>query len=97
MANLKMSSFGKLISDRIIFSVSPLGVKISRRKNRPFSYSTKEPGSKVIFIHFIREVRESGVRASITIVDIRKFYKTLQNNIGFSSSSEEKKGLLAAI
>ena len=25
--------------------------------NRPFSYSTKEPGSSDIFIHFIREVR----------------------------------------
>ena len=35
--------------------------------NRPFSYSTKEPGSRV---SFIREVRSSGVRASITVVCI---------------------------
>ena len=25
--------------------------------NRPFSYSTKEPGSSVVFIHFIQEVQ----------------------------------------
>ena len=42
------------------------------RDNRPFSYSTKESGSSDIFI---REVRSSGVRASITIVHIRKFFK----------------------
>ena len=42
------------------------------RKNRPFSYSTKEPGSSVIFIH---KVRLSGVRASIAIEHIRKFYR----------------------
>ena len=47
--------------------------------NRPFSYSAKEPGSSVIFIHFIHEIRSSGVRASITIVYIRKFYKMLQS------------------
>ena len=43
--------------------------------NRPFSYSTKESGSSDIFIHFIREVRSSGVRAPIAIVHIRKFFK----------------------
>ena len=45
--------------------------------NRPFSYSTKEPGSSDIFIQFhtIHEVRKSCVRASIAIINIRKFYK----------------------
>ena len=36
--------------------------------NRPFSYSTKEPGSSDIFIHFYAiEARLNGVRASIAI------------------------------
>ena len=43
--------------------------------NRPFRYSTKEPGSSDIFIHFIHEARLSGVGASISIVHIRKFYR----------------------
>ena len=42
-----------------------------RTCNRPFSYSKKEPGSSVIFIHFMRSVRSSGVKASITIVHIQ--------------------------
>ena len=29
--------------------------------NRRFSYSTKEPGSSVIFIHFTHDVRSSGI------------------------------------
>ena len=40
--------------------------------NRSFTYSAKEPGLSVIFKH---EIRLSGVRASITIVHVRKFYK----------------------
>ena len=43
--------------------------------NRPFSYSRKEPGSSVILYIFIHEIRSNGVRASIAIVHIRKFYK----------------------
>ena len=43
---------------------------------------------------FIREVRSSGVRASITIVHIRKFYKILQNIIRFRFFSGQQKGLL---
>ena len=43
--------------------------------DRPFSYSAKETGSGVIFIHFIRDVRSNGVRTSIGIVQIRKFDK----------------------
>ena len=46
-----------------------------QRWNRPFSYSTKEPGSSVILYIFIHEVRSSGLCASITTVYIRKFYK----------------------
>ena len=44
--------------------------------NRSVSYSTRESGSSDILRIFIHEVRLSGVRASITIVHIRKFYKT---------------------
>ena len=51
--------------------------------NRPISYSTKEPGSSVIFIHFTHEVRSSGIRASILFVHIRKFYKMPQNVVWF--------------
>ena len=46
--------------------------KVILKYNRPFSYSAKEPGSSVIFI---QDVRSSGVRASITIAHIRKFYR----------------------
>ena len=42
-----------------IFNSSFVGKTTS---NRPFSYSTKESGSSGIFIHFIRQVRSSGVR-----------------------------------
>ena len=48
--------------------------------NRPSSYSAKEPGSSVIVIP---EIRLSGVRASIIIVHIRKFYKMLKNIVRF--------------
>ena len=51
--------------------------------NRPFSYSPKEPGSSVIFIHFIQDVGLSGARASITIVLVRKYFKVHQNIIRF--------------
>ena len=40
--------------------------------NRSMSYSTKESGPSDTFI---REIRSSGIKASITIVPIRKFYK----------------------
>ena len=43
--------------------------------NRPFSYSAKEPGSSVVLYTFIHEIRSSGVRASITVVHVRKFYQ----------------------
>ena len=46
--------------------------------NRPFSYSVKETGSSVIFIHFfIRDFRWSGIGASVTIVQESKIQKRL--------------------
>ena len=42
----------------------------------------KKSLDRALFLYiFIREVRSSGVRGSITIVHIRKFYKSLQNII----------------
>ena len=39
--------------------------------SRPFSYSTKKSLDRALFLYiFIREVRSSGVRASITFVHI---------------------------
>ena len=39
---------------------------------------------RALFLYsFIREVRSSGVRASITIVCIRKFFKVHHNNVRF--------------
>ena len=43
--------------------------------SRPFSYSGKSLDRALFLYIFIRKVRSSGVRASIAIVDIRKFYK----------------------
>ena len=42
---------------------------------RPFSYSAKSLDRALFLYIFIHEIRSSGVRASITIVHIRKFYK----------------------
>ena len=50
---------------------------------RPFSYSRKKPGSSVIFIYFMQDVRSSAVRPSIAIVRIRKFFKLHQNIVRF--------------
>ena len=63
---------------RSCFRNSSLELKMMHCKssrNRPFSYSTKDPGSSDIFIQFLSEIRSSGVRASIAIVHIRKFYE----------------------
>ena len=49
--------------------------------NRLFSYPAKEPG----FYIFIQKVRLNGVRSSLTIVHIRKFYKLFQDSVGFRS------------
>ena len=39
---------------------------------------------RALFLYnFIREVRSSGVRASITILGIRKFFKMHHNNVRF--------------
>ena len=47
------------------------------------SHSAKEPGSSVILYNFIREVQSSGVRASISIVHIRTFFKMHQRVVRF--------------
>lgn len=52
--------------------------------NRPFCFTTKESDSRNIFTIFMK-VRLSGLRASITFVHIRKFYKILK--IAFASDS----------
>ena len=44
-------------------------------RNRPFSYSRKEPGSSDILIQYYSRGSMSGVLASIAIVYVRKFYK----------------------
>ena len=41
------------------------------------------PGSSVVLFNFILDVRLSGVRASIAIVNIRKFYEMQQNIVRF--------------
>ena len=56
----------------------------TRIANRPFSYSTKESGSSVIFTHFYtRRSMEWRKRAFITIVHVRKFFKLHQNIVRF--------------
>ena len=53
----------------------------------PFSYSTKEPGSSDISINFYtREFILIGVKASITIVHIRKFFE-INKKKSFDSDS----------
>ena len=51
--------------------------------NRPFSYSTKSLDRALFLYNFIREVRSSGVRGSITIMQIRKFFKVHHNIVRF--------------
>ena len=41
------------------------------------------PGSSVVLFNFILDVRLSGVRAYISIVNIRKFYEMQQNIVRF--------------
>ena len=62
--------------------------------NRPFSYSKKEPGSSVIFIHFIRSVRPSGVRASITslLCTFKNSTKCIKMSFDSDSCSKWLKG-----
>ena len=51
------------LSERVCFSIDLLAIQLKSLDRALFLY---------IFIH---EIRSSGVRASITIVHIRKFYK----------------------
>ena len=51
------------------------GHSIGLPVNGPFGYSAKSLGQALFLYIFIHEIRSSGVRASITIVHIRKFYK----------------------
>ena len=44
--------------------------------NRPLVIDQKSLDRALLLYIFIHEIRSSGVRASITIVRIRKFYKT---------------------
>ena len=52
-----------------------------------FGYSSKEPGSSVIFIHYTRGIRSSCVRASIVIVHIWKFCKMHKDIVRFDIDS----------
>ena len=56
--------------------------EVCQSTNRPFSYSTKEPGSSDIFVYFC--LRGWIPNSSTTVVRIRKFHKMYQNILRFT-------------
>ena len=67
----------------LAFHVSYCWLMTNFKANRPFSYSKKEFGLSDIFYIFIRKVLLSGVKASGTIVHLRKFDKIYTNIVRF--------------
>ena len=52
--------------------------------NRPFLAVLQKSLDRALFLYnFIRDVRSSGVRASTTIVHVRKFFKIHRNIVRF--------------